>query len=172
MQFKAIILSSLFLLIVSTGWTQTTADTLKLLDFGRNKNFTERNKFRIGSPIILTQEINYNDPNSIDEEYSKLLTITIDAKSFRSKQFFDIVRDSALIKCYLQKTSVWNWDGTKSVVSGSLQILRANTREIEVSLNVLVVKEDKDIMLYRGVRTFIREIDKKRASHSVGGSLR
>ncbi|MGG9963729.1 hypothetical protein [Ferruginibacter sp. SUN106] len=156
MNLKATI-ASLLIFCIGNCFAQTT----KVLQLKNKINFTERNTLLPDTGFILEQEVWYDLPNSIDEEYGLVLTINI-KDTLRAKQLkpIDVNKDSNVIQCNWSQRSAWNWkkDGIK--IKGTIRIISFTKTTVTAELKLTVTDyrfNHRIIYLYSGTRTFAKE---------------
>jgi len=155
LQFLPTILSVFlsFSALIAAG--QNTNDTTQVLELKELKDYSEDNFFWRDSGITLRQETTFNDPKVIDEEFTELLTMRLSpAINLKTAETFDLIRDSALIKCTYNRLSVWNWSEKKTSIVGQITVLSTTKRKIELRLDITVTEMDKGVHVYSGTRLF------------------
>jgi hypothetical protein len=147
----------LALFIAANLFGQNGSDTSSVLALKKIKHYKELNKFWLTNELIIRQEVAYNDPNRIDDEYSQVLEITIaDTGVLGKQQNFDLVKDSAFIKCRYSRDSPWNWSTKNWRLVGKIKILSFCIKTIELAFDVVVSDNGKNFQIYRGMRKFAR----------------
>ena len=134
---------------------QNSIDTTSVLNLHQKTNYKEANKFWRDNGIVLYQEVVFNDPNVIDDEYSQMLSISIlDSAILAGQRFFDLTSDSAIVKCSYDRLSPWNWSKRNVRIVGHLKIILVTKNRIETEIDLVVTEQDKGIYVYRGKRLF------------------
>ena len=155
LQFLPTILSVFFSFSALTAAGQNKNDTIQVLELRELKNYSEGNFFWGDSGITLRQETTFNDPKLIDEEFTQLLTMRLSpAINLTAGKTFDLIRDSALIKCTYDRLSVWNWSEKKTSIVGQITVLSTTKRKIELRLDITVTEMNKGVHVYSGTRLF------------------
>jgi hypothetical protein len=156
MKLKSTILS---LLIFCAG--NCFAQTTKVLQLKNKINFTERNTLLTDTGFILEQEVWYDQPNSIDEEYKLVLTINIkDTSKAKQLKTIDVNKNSSVIQCNWSHRSAWNWkkDGIKT--EGTIRIISLTKTAVIAELNLKITDyrfNHTIVYVYDGTRTFTKE---------------
>ena len=144
------IMVSLFLLQLNLCSFGQTVDVLQLKS---KVHFTEKDEFYQDTSLYILCEVCYNNPNVIDEEYCRSITLTVkDTLKFRTVQTFDLEKDTAIISCSYNRFSVWNWNEVKNKISGNIQVISRTANSIKLQLNITV--KAKEEYRYIGRRTF------------------
>lgn len=132
------------------GAQETDVLTLKDGKYHSEQNILDKN-------FTLVQQVLYDVPGSIDEEYNLLLYISFpDAPKARQLKTLD-VKDSSLIKVRFDIFSVWNWEEENTATSGHITILSWTSTSVRVNFDLIVQdNRRKREYVYRGTRTFIR----------------
>ncbi|HWJ27451.1 MAG TPA: hypothetical protein VNS32_12980 [Flavisolibacter sp.] len=168
LQFIKTIISTLFICSALISLGQDKVDTTRLLELNQAKNYKEGNYFWRDSFITVLQELAYNDPKIIDEEFSQYLTIRFLQKPYlENNKSFDVVKDSNLIKCSYDQISVWRWSEKKTLISGQVKVISTKRRTIELEFNLTVTEPGKGIYLYRGIRRFKKSTPVIKYSHRL-----
>jgi hypothetical protein len=118
--------------------------------------YAEKNTFSSDTTVNLRQEVCYNKPGVIDEEYCFILNIII-SDTLKAKQLkkIDLAKDSSIIKCTWDLLSVWNWEDESTTISGIVTIVSWTKKAIEVDLNVEAYdNRHKEGYSYKGRRRF------------------
>jgi hypothetical protein len=152
----------LFIIILSLFFTQTlfgqnSIDTTQVLKLYQKANYKETNKFWRDNGIILYQEVVFNDPNVIDDEYEQVLSISIyDSAITAGQRFFDLVNDSLIVKCTYDRLSPWNWSKRNVRFVGHFKIISFAKNRIEIEFDLTVTETGKGIYAYQGKRLLKR----------------
>lgn len=129
--------------------------TVDVLQLKNKRYFKEKDEFYKDSSIYILCEVCYNNPNVLDEEYCRSITLTIkDTSKFRTAKTIDIEKDTAIISCSYNRLSVWNWNGVKNKIKGQLQITSITDKKIKLDLDITV--KAKEEYKYKGRRTFLK----------------
>ena len=114
-----------------------------------------KNKF------TLYQDIGYNSPGVIDEEFSYTLNlIFLDLATAKTKKKLDLTRDTAIIRSKYGVFSVWNWDDEDNKVSGQIEIITWSKRSVTIKENVFIYDVRRnEKRTFIGTRTFKRRKD-------------
>ncbi|MBX9784481.1 MAG: hypothetical protein K2X48_14425 [Chitinophagaceae bacterium] len=105
---------------------------------------------------MLIQEVSYNKRYTVDEEYSLILTIKIiDPEKLKSPGFADAGKDTSIIKCVFDFSSVWDWGEEDTVMCGTVSLVSAMKRSIKLKFDLTVNNLRKNrTYVYRGIRNF------------------
>jgi hypothetical protein len=157
LQFKKNLILTTFVALTMVTLGQSRADTIEVLELRQVKNHFERNRFWSDSIITLRQQVTFNDPGIIDEEFTQLLTIKLFQQINKTdRKVFDVVKDSSLISCSYDRLSVWNWSEKKTVRTGQVRVISAGKRAVVLKLDLTVHEPGKGTYIYRGVRKFTK----------------
>jgi hypothetical protein len=100
--------------------------------------FSEKNTFSFKKPTTLVQEVSFNVPGALDEEYWITLTLKI-VDTGKAKQFRVVnLRDTSVIKCEFNWQSPWHWEKRETTISGSIMIISWTRTFIEAGLDIEV----------------------------------
>ncbi len=136
-----------------TFFGQSQPDTTDILGLVKRDNYKELNKFQRDSSVTIWQEVFFNDPYKIDEEYEHTLVINIsDEKSISKGKTFDLTDDSSLVKCRYQRISPWNWSERSTSIMGKLTIVSMTKQRLELAFDLMVIENKKGIYIYKGNR--------------------
>ncbi len=115
----------------------------------RDKKIT-KNKF------TLSQEINYNEPGSVDEEFSYTLTLVFpEPEAANTKKTIDLSSDTTLVQSSYGVFSVWRWNNEKCKISGQIEIVDWNKNSITIKENISIyVAYRNETITFIGTRTF------------------
>ncbi len=130
-----------------------------LLTYKYHRHYHEQSIITSDSVFTLYQNINYNVPHIIDEEFSYELTFQFkDSLAAKNKKYLNLATDTGLVKTNYDIFSVWSWDAQKSAVTGEIEILKWNKNEVVLKENVTVKDfTNNETKHYRGTRRFIRK---------------
>lgn len=120
-------------------------------------HYSEKNILFLKYPTTLTQEICYNKPNVIDEEYCMILALTIiDTAKAMQLQWLNL-RDTSAIKCVFDWQSVWQWQDRETSISGRVKIISLTNDSIEVEFDIEVFDYNfKRTYIYNKKRAFLK----------------
>jgi hypothetical protein len=148
-----IIILPLFVTQILFG--QNSIDTTSVLSLQQKTNYKEASKFWRDNDIVLWQEVTFNDPNIIDDEYSQILSISIlDSAIVAGQRLFNLVNDSAIVKCTYDRLSPWNWSKKIIKTVGQLKIISLTKNRIETEFDLIITEQGKGIYIYQGKRVF------------------
>jgi len=119
-------------------------------------NFSERSVITSDSVKTLVQDVLYNRPGVIDEEYSYMLRYKlIDTTAAKEKRILDLSKDTSIVKTQYFLASVWNWSEPNNLVSGTIEVVHWETNKIILKQNVYVEDYvEKEQVKFIGIRTF------------------
>jgi len=130
--------------------------TTHVLKLKNKKYFDEKNQFLIDSSLKVIQKVGYDEPHTVDESYSLILTLEIvDTLNARLKKDLDLTIDTALIRCHFDISSVWNWEDEKTTITGNIVIVSWTNEKLEFNFNVTVLElRNSRTFIYKGNRVF------------------
>ena len=141
--------------LTQTLFGQNSIDTTSVLNLHTKTNYKEANKFWRDNGIILYQEVAFNDPNIIDDEYSQILSISIlDSAIIAGQRIFDLANDSTILRCTYDRLSPWNWSKRNVRTVGHFKIISLTKTRIETEFDLTVTEQGKGIYVYQGKRIF------------------
>ena len=152
MTLKKLLLTILLSELTAFCFGQTTY----VLNLKKKNYFSEKNQFYFDSSLKVIQEVSYDRPNVVDENYSLILSINIkDISKATLKNNLDLTKDTNLITCHFDILSVWNWEEEKTSINGSINIVSYTTAKIEVKFNIVVIElRNNRTYIYKGTKTF------------------
>jgi|GEM_PF-4998689 len=155
LQFKKTYILSLFIALAPYTFGQTKGDTIRVLELKEKNNYKEINKFWSKADFTALQEVAYNEPTMIDEEFTQVLLINfLQEPKMLDKRLIDIESDTASIQCSFRRLSVWNWSGTRNSIAGKIRIVSITRRTIELEFDLIVTEPSRNIYIYKGKRKF------------------
>jgi hypothetical protein len=107
----------------------------------------------------LYQNVRYDRPNIIDEEFSYTLSLTfLDTTAAKAKKNLNLATDTLIVKSRYGVFSIWNWEGEeKTKVTGRIKIIAWDKNAIKIKETIFVSDEiRKETKKYKGIRTFKR----------------
>jgi hypothetical protein len=126
-----------------------------VLAYRKHQFFSEYSFIKTDSVFNLIQTANYNDPSTIDEEYSHILTLSIlDTNAAKNKLTLNLQTDTAIVKVTYSRISVWNWSKSTYPVEGKIDILLWGRNTIKLMENVKVYDNHDKAYRFVGTRTF------------------
>jgi hypothetical protein len=147
---KKLILTNCILIILAPC-SQTN-----LLTYKHKKYYSENSIITSDSVFKLYQNVCYNRPGVIDEEFCHELTLTfLDTTAAKIKKILNLATDTLIVKSHYGIFSVWNWDDENNKVSGQIEIINWSNDGITLSENIITNDQRrKEIKKYKGTRTF------------------
>lgn len=133
---------------------QKTEHVLSLQD---KEYFKEQNTFFPGGPVPgFIQLVHYDKPQSGDTEPPRQLKVLLlDTVALKKEKVFDVEKDTAIIRCYFDILSVWDWYGEEdNTIAGTIRILSWTPTTMQVKLDLRVTRKRNEYYLYNGTRTF------------------
>lgn len=127
-----------------------------ILTYKYKRYYHEKSTLFRDTTIELEQRIRYNRPNTVDEEFSYFLNMSIidTAAAIQRKRLY-LVADTSIVRSYGGRFSVWDWESEGNTVSGWVKILRWGAHRITVKENVSVYdRHRKEKKRFKGRRTF------------------
>lgn len=102
-----------------------------LLTYNYQKYYEENSIITSDSTFKLYQNICYNKPGVIDEEFCYYLTLKFtDTTAAKTKRILDLQTDTLIVKAGYGIFSVWNWSDENNKVSGQIEILKWDKDEV------------------------------------------
>jgi len=130
-----------------------------ILELYKGKHYSEERTSRLhsDSTFSIYFEVSYDVPESVDEEHSHLLYLTISSSSLNKGKIYNIPKDSSIIKAEYRLKSIWRIGKINSEVTGTVEIVSQSKKEIILRFN-FIVKELRTNKTYRydGVRQFVK----------------
>jgi len=132
-----------------------------LLKYKNKRFFEEKSIISKNEENVLFQQICYDKPRVIDEEYCHNLKITfLDLDKAKSKKIIDIKTDTSIVKFNYGIFSIWNWSDEKNEITGTIEILDWGKEEVQLKENILIndIRRNRKRVL-QGRRKFIKRKD-------------
>ena len=150
------ILTFLSLLLSATVRGQSDKNLLAYKD---SIYYTERNIILTDKQFSLHQDIWFNVPGVIDEEFAYTLTLVfLEPEAARKRKVLNLSTDTTIVKSTYGVFSVWNWSDENNQVSGKIEITEWKRRRITVKENISVLDIRRNERLkFVGTRTFKRQ---------------
>jgi hypothetical protein len=147
------------LLIFSLLTILTSCSRTNLLTYKNKKYYYENSIITIDSIFKLFQNIRYNRPGVIDEEFCYCLTLNfIDTTAAKTKRIIDLQMDTSIVKVGYGIFSVWNWSDENNKVSGRIEIVKWDKNQVILKENIKAVDfRRKETMKFVGTRTYKRK---------------
>ena len=150
----SLMLPLIFGFITVTNIPHQSANNLDLI---KNKYYKELNTFnynKYDSVFHLTNEISFNEPGKIDEEFSHNLFFEFKGPVSKGVNF-NLINDSVTVKSRYDYLSVWNWGEEKADISGTITILEWDKKKIQIFMDIKVfLPEVEKTYQYLGKRNF------------------
>jgi hypothetical protein len=130
-----------------------------LLSYKHKKYFKENSIITSDPTFKLYQNICYDRPGIIDEEFCYSLTLRfIDTTAARTKRILDLQTDTLIVKAGYEIFSIWNWSEENNNISGQIEILKWDKNEVLLKENIKAVDfRRKETRKFAGTRTFKRK---------------
>lgn len=143
-----------FILTILTSCSQTN-----LLTYKHKKYYKENSIITNDSIFKLYQNVCYNRPRVIDEEFCYGLTLKfIDTSAAKTKRTLDLQADTLIVKAGYGIFSVWNWSDENNKVSGQIEIIKWDKNEVILRENIQVNDFGRnETKKFVGTRTFKRK---------------
>lgn len=137
-------------------FAQNPADSVKNVpELIKKNNYKEFTTFDKNHHFEHT--INYNEPGSVDEEYSFTLAFVFtDFDNIKPAQIINLKTDTAIVHCSYDFLSVWSWFDNKSSFSGTITIISKSRKKVVIEENIRVRDNEGKILIYKGRKTFVR----------------
>jgi hypothetical protein len=148
------VLAVLFIIVAGNCNAQKNILNLKHLPFYKESSIFSRD------PIYtLTQEVTYNKPGTVDEEYSyDVKFVFMNGSEAKLKKVLDLSMDTAIVKSYFSFNSVWNWlDPEDFNFVGTIEILDWQKNKITLKEDFFITTRNKPKLKYKGIRTFLQK---------------
>lgn len=138
----------------------TSCSQTNLLTYKHKKYYKDNSIITSDPTFKLYQNVCYNNPGVIDEEFCYYLTLKfIDTTSAKTKMIIDLQTDTLIVKAGYGIFSVWNWSDENNKVSGQIEILKWEKNEITLNENVKAVDlRRKETKKFVGTRTYKRKV--------------
>ncbi|HYG51341.1 MAG TPA: hypothetical protein VD905_10585 [Flavobacteriales bacterium] len=131
-------------------------EPLNVLDLKNRMHYSEKtNASRIGNNKCQFEVItNYNVKHSVDKEHEHNLRIIIPT-NVEAGTRFDVKKDSLMIQCNYQLSSVWIWPSKErnNNMNGKVQVLAKDRKTITLGFDLVRITE-YDKVVYKGERSF------------------
>jgi hypothetical protein len=130
-----------------------------LLTYQHKKYYKENSIITSDSIFELYQNVCYNRPGVIDEEFCYVLTLKIiDTSAAKTKGILDLQADTLIVKAGYGIFSVWNWSDENNKVSGQIEIIKWDKNEVVLRENIQANDfSRKETKKFIGTRTFKRK---------------
>jgi len=137
----------------------TSCSRTNLLTYKHKKYYKENSIITSDSTFKLHQNVCYNRPSVIDEEFCYDLTLKfIDTTAAKTKRIIDLQADTLIVKAGYGVFSVWNWSDENNKVSGQIEILKWDKNEVTLKENIKVIDfRRKETKKFVGTRTYKRK---------------
>ena len=143
-------------LVPSTGcFGQSKTETIEVLQLKHKKYYRETIDTEKDSSLKIGLTVSYNEPKTMDEEYSRTLVILLkEPLTPGTSKTYDIVNDTLVLNCTYRFLSVWDWaDQSKRPVTGKVTFRENENGTIDMNLNMIVSDRlYKENLVYRGHR--------------------
>ena len=150
----------LFILVFFAGLgTALGQRDTNLLTYKDSIYYSEKSIITSAREFTLYQDIYYNVPGTIDEEFVYTLTLVfIMPKLVHKRRVLDLASDTAIVKSKYGVFSVWNWSDENNLVSGRIEILEWRKRKVTIKENISVWDKRRNKRVkFIGTRTFTRQ---------------
>lgn len=129
-----------------------------LLTYKRKQYYSESSVISRDSVLTLYQNVCFNIPNMMDEEFCHTLKLSFtDTLAAKTKKVLDLEKDTALVKAQYSRFSVWNWDSENNQLKGRVEILTWDSSGILLKEKVMVYDyRRKTTRRFTGTRLFTR----------------
>lgn len=132
-------------------------NAVNVFALAKKKYYTEHSLFLTDSQLVLYQETSFNEPRTIDEEYSIILRIRLsDTAKAKQAVKLDLAKDSAIIACTFFLVSSWEWDTTRKPesVKGTITFQQWTDKKIKALLDLEITGYRNLSYLYKGSRIY------------------
>lgn len=135
-------------------YTCTSSCSTNVLMLKYRRHFYEHDSVH-SAPLVLEQDVQFNDPRIIDEEYTHSLEITFhDTAAAKRKKVLNLNKDTAIVTVSYENISVWNWFSNYNIVGGTIKILKWKQHKIVLEENLTARGYADRKVRYRGRKTF------------------
>jgi hypothetical protein len=143
-----------FILTILTSCSQTN-----LLRYRHKKHYKENSIITSDTTFKLYQNVCYNRPGVIDEEFCYELTLTfIDTVAAKTKKILNLATDTSIVKSRYGIFSVWNWEDENNKVTGQIEIIAWDKNSVTLKENIFASDyRRKETKNYKGTRTYKRK---------------
>lgn len=147
-------LTYLTLLLVLTSCVSSNVLTYK-----NRQHFKENSIITSDTIFKLYQNVCYNKPRVIDEEYCYYLKLTfLDTTAAKTNKTLDLQTDTNIVKAEYGIFSVWNWNNENNKVSGRIEITLWDKDKVTLKENIVATDyRRKESKKFKGIRTFTRK---------------
>ena len=127
-----------------------------ILNYKSQQYYEEYNTIESDSIFKLSQNICYNKPGLIDEEFCYCLTLQFtDIAVAGPKKILNLFKDTATIISRYRINSIWNWDDENNKITGKVRKVKWSKDEITLKENVTVTDYRRNkIKRYAGTVRF------------------
>ena len=137
-------------------------------DFEKKYGTTTVWMHRLGVDTVqLHYKFNYNEPNSVDEEYTRYIVLRFAANKFKEGEKISIPDSSIII--FASSLSMSHWGDYYDGIQGQLTFLKINKNKISVQLNLIRKNSDYEYTIVDNKRLIFRRRNKKPIVHNVMG---
>ena len=121
-----------------------------LLNYKYRIHYEENSIITSNTTFTLYQNVCYNRPGTIDEEFCYDLTLTfLDTTAAKTKKILNLETDTLIIKSRCGKSSVW-FDSGNNKVTGQIEICVWDKNAVTLKENIYA----SGIGCYKGTRTY------------------
>ena len=137
----------------------TSCVSSNVLTYKNRQHYKENSIITSDTVFKLYQNVCYNKPGVIDEEFCYDLKLTfLDTAAAKTKKTLDLQIDTNIVKAEYGIFSVWNWSNENNKVAGQIEITQWNSDKVTLKENVIVTDyRRKETKKFKGTRTFIRK---------------
>ncbi len=137
----------------------TSCSHTNLLTYKHKKYYKENSIITNDSIFKLYQNVCYNRPRVIDEEFCYELTLKfIDTSAAKTKRTLNLQADTLIVKASYGIFSIWNWYDENNKVSGEIEIIKWDKNEVVLRENIKANDFNrKETKKFVGTRIFKRK---------------
>lgn len=140
--------------------TILTSSCLKnVLTYKHRKFYNEKSIIKNDTPFTLNQNVCYNRPDIIDEEFCYDLTlIFLDTALAKTKKILNLATDTLILKSQYGRFSVWDWEEENNKVSGQIEIISWDKTTVTLKEKIFISEFGrKKSKIFKGTRTYKRK---------------
>ena len=142
------------------GQADTNLLAYKDSTYYKESSIIQTYKSHSKNELILYQEVCYNEPVIIDEEYCYTLKlIFLDKENIKLDLVLNLANDTSIIKCEYGVLSGWSLNYDNNIqISGQIEIIEWGKKRITIKENIIVYDKRKNTKrVFVGTRTFTRQ---------------
>ena len=137
----------------------TSCVSPNVLTYKKRQYYSENSIITSDTIFKLYQNVCYNKPGVIDEEFCYYLKlIFFDTTAAKAKKTLDLQTDTDIVKAEYGIFSIWNWSNESNKVFGQIEITHWDSNNVTLKENLVVTDyRRKGNKKFKGTRTFTRK---------------